>query len=340
MKHHKSAIVQYILDNLDEHPCDIAVVAAREFGISRQGILRHIRDLADKGIITIKGKTRDRRYALKPISEQDIGLTVTSDLKEDEIWRQHIRPLLKSAAPNVISICQFGLTEMLNNVVDHSEGDHVSIKLVHTPKKISMQVLDNGVGIFSKIQSVFGLEDPRHAILELAKGKLTTDPDRHTGEGIFFTSRIFDYFSIHSGGLCFAHQRDGNDWLLEEDSPEQVQGTLVSMEIASQSHRLLKEVFDFYASKEDDYGFTKTIIPVNLARYGDENLISRSQAKRLLTRIDRFAEVILDFKDVKTIGQAFADEVFRVFRNQNPQIKLSWIHDCENVENMIKRVIG
>ena len=34
-------------------------------------------------------------------------------------------------------------------------------------------------------------------VWELPKsGKLTTDPDNHTGEGIFFTSRVFDEFEI------------------------------------------------------------------------------------------------------------------------------------------------
>jgi len=38
----------------------------------------------------------------------------------------------------------------------------------------------------------------------LAKGKLTTDPKRHSGEGIFFSSRMFDEFDILSGGV-FSH---------------------------------------------------------------------------------------------------------------------------------------
>ena len=57
------------------------------------------------------------------------------------------------------------------------------------------------MGIFKKIQKALDLLDERHAILELAKGKLTTDPKHHTGEGIFFTSRMFDEFTILSGGV-------------------------------------------------------------------------------------------------------------------------------------------
>lgn len=46
-------------------------------------------------------------------------------------------------------------------------------------------------------------------------------------------------------------------------------------------------------------------------------LDSRSQAKRLLARVDKFKKVIFDFDDVEPIGQAFADEVFCVFAKQH-----------------------
>jgi len=65
--------------------------------------------------------------------------------------------------------------------------------------------------------------------------------------------------------------------------------------------------------QDNDFGFSKTHIPVFLAAYGEDNLISRSQAKRLLVRFERFKEIILDFENVESIGQAFADEIFRVF---------------------------
>ena len=60
-----------------------------------------------------------------------------------------------------------------------------------------------------------------------------------------------------------------------------------------------KEVFDAYTDLEsDDYAFSKTQVALSLARYKDEDLISRSQAKRVLSRFDRFREVLLDFKGV------------------------------------------
>ena len=83
---------------------------------------------------------------------------------------------------------------MLNNAIDHSSGTNVVIDIKRTTTSTEMTILDDGYGIFRKIKDSLGLEDERHAVFELSKGKLTTDPDNHTGEGIFFTSRMFDEF--------------------------------------------------------------------------------------------------------------------------------------------------
>jgi hypothetical protein len=57
-----------------------------------------------------------------------------------------------------------------------------------------------------------------------------------------------------------------------------------------------------------------------------------------LAGFDRFAEVILDFEGVPTIGQAFADEVFRVFRNQHPDVTLRYVRANDSVRRMIHHV--
>lgn len=134
------------------------------------------------------------------------------------MWRESINPLLKKQGitTNVMEICQYGFTEMINNVLDHSEGTRLSFRVRYNAALLTINVTDNGVGIFNKIQKELGLEDHLHAILELAKGKLTTDPARHTGEGIFFTSRMFDNLVITSGTLRFVHLKGGEDLLLEK----------------------------------------------------------------------------------------------------------------------------
>ena len=177
--------------------------------------------------------------------------------------------------------------------------------------------------------------DERHAVLELSKGKLTTDPANHTGEGIFFTSRIFDFFAILSGKVYFSHTHENvEDWIVEAQRFQN--GTGVSMKLTNNTARTTNHVFDAFTSDED-YGFTKTVIPVRLAQYGKEKLVSRSQAKRLLAQIEVFQTVIFDFEDVESVGQAFADEVFRVFQNQHPNIESFHINSSTAVEKMISR---
>jgi len=54
--------------------------------------------------------------------------------------------------------------------------------------------------------------------------------------------------------------------------------------------------------------------------------ISRSQAKRLLMGLEKFKQVVLDFKGVSSVGQAFVDEVFRVFQNEHPDIAIQYFN--------------
>ena len=329
-------IRKFILEEVDTHPGDITNLVMGKFEISRQASWRHINNLVEEGLLEAKGNTRAREYSSKPLGQIKLTIAVSAELEEDEVWRNEIDPLMNSVNQNIKSICQYGFTEMLNNVIAHSSATNVTIEFSHYTNKIKFVVNDDGIGIFDKIQKELRLSDKRHAILELAKGKLTTDPVRHTGEGIFFTSRVFDEFSIISGGLYFSHSTDGDDWLLEAERKNSEAGTAVFLEIDPESERTLTEVFDKF-SGDGDYGFTKTHVPVALAKYGDENLVSRSQARRLLTRFDRFREVFLDFEGVDTIGQAFADEIFRVFQNENPEIRITWRNESEQIRKTILR---
>jgi len=197
---------------------------------------------------------------------------------------------------------------------------------------------DDGVGIFRKITAALDLPGERLALLELSKGKLTTGPRRHTGEGVFFTSRMFDRFRIASGELVFDHDDAQADDLLDDIEPRYTrQGTTALMEIATKSTRTAEQVFDKFSSDPDDYAFAKTVVPVRRVKVGDENLVSRSQAKRLMQRVERFRTVVLDFAGVASIGQAFADEVFRVFANAHPDVALVPVHAAPAVQQMVRR---
>jgi hypothetical protein len=298
------AIREYILRNVEAHPSDIATLAAKQFGVSRQSINRYLNRLEEGGLLEGSGKTNARRYSLKPVIAIADRVEITPGLQENDVWTKFVEPHVKDIPQNVKDICYYGFSEMFNNAIDHSQAQYALISYEQTYTTVQMVVLDPGVGIFEKIQKDFNLPDQRTALLELAKGKLTSDQKRHSGEGIFFTSRMFDEFSLRSGNLYYRKQRrDDWGWLIEtEDLVEHFQGTVVVMKISTDADWNTQQVFEKFTAKDDEISFIKTHVPIFLGKYGTEQLVSRSQAKRILSRFDRFQEVLLDFTGVPTIG--------------------------------------
>jgi len=327
----------FILKNVGKHPRDIVKAASHHFGITRQAVSRHLSSLIDEALLEADGKTKGRTYRLKILLNKSVEVPLSVNSDEDVLWGEHVRPFLSDVKQNVHAICHHGFTEIMNNAIDHSEGAEVEILVTRTAVAIDLSVRDDGVGIFNKIARELKLPDKHFAILELAKGKFTTDPKKHTGEGIFFTSRMFDNFCILSDDLSLAHDERLGDWLLDSEE-EPLKGTCVMMRIDPQSNRDILQVFDQFSDPED-FSFSKTRVPVRLAQFGEENLVSRSQAKRVLTRFDRFKKVILDFAGVEMIGQAFADEIFRVFRGEHPEVELLHTNANSVVEKMVLRVL-
>ena len=332
----KKAVRALVLRLADAGGKNVAANVSSTFDISRQSANAHLVQLVKAGEIVPEGATKARLYHLAVTSEISESFP-REGLAEDRVWRSTFASVLSDLPQNVRDIWHYGMTEMINNAIDHSGSLDVRIGLRRTALHTVGWVADDGEGIFLKIQKSLGLFDPREAILELAKGKLTTDPDNHTGEGIFFSSRMFDAFEIRSGNLFFAHDDGAEDFLIEH--PKGAPGTFVSLKLANDSARIQKEVFDSFAAP-DQFTFDRTIVPVRLAQYEGEKLVSRSQAKRLTMRFERFKTVMLDFTGVETIGQAFADEVFRVFQAVHPGVALHPIRMTPAVEGMVKRALA
>ncbi len=310
-------IILKIIDSGERH---VVTAAVRQTGVSRQTIAARLRRMAEERIITGDGRGQGRRYGLLPILSVRKS-HVRDGLDEFLVWQEDVAPLVADLPENAVDICRYGVTEMVNNAVDHSEGTEVTIRVQRTALTTMIRVADNGEGIFHRIQRLLDLYDPREAILELAKGKLTTDPERHTGEGVFFTSRVFDRFSILSRNLLFSHDSARDDWLIDgdEDSP----GTNVRMELANDSARTIKEVFDQFAEPEE-YSFAKTIVPVRLAQHEGEKLVSRSQARRVALRFDRFKTVILDFSLVEFSRNPLNNSLTLAYKERCPPDEISF----------------
>ena len=329
---------QFLLSKITAADGDPVNATMQKFGITRQAVNKHITKLKEQGTITQEGTTRNRVYKLAAQEVSRFDFDLNSQLEEDMVWSGQIRPILEFLPANVLNIWHHGFTEMFNNAIDHSSGKRITVFIEKTASDTSIFIIDDGIGIFKKIKDACGLVDERQALFELSKGKLTTDPSRHSGEGIFFTSRMFDAFQISAGDLLFDHERNEQfDVLAERHKLDK--GTIVFMRLSNHTALTTKKIFDEFSSG-DDYSFSKTIVPVKLAKHGEDELVSRSQAKRLLARVELFETVIFDFAEVSSIGQAFSDQIFRVFKNEHPNIQILYKNANEEVLSMIKRALS
>lgn len=332
-------IRQFIIDNVSSHAGNIATYTAESLGISRVTANRYLQALVAEGLLTFTGNTKARVYSVEWYISDAHQFSLAEFREEDVIYRDYIEPHIADMPDNIKEIVQHGCTEMINNAIDHSDSKHLIIVIQRSIVKVRINIIDHGVGIFKKIMDAHGLMDERHAILELSKGKLTTDPSRHSGEGIFFTSRMMSRFGILSRDLYYRKVFDGDndEWLVEaENMDRHTPGTNIVLEIDASAKHDIREIFK--RCEDDDHGFKKTHVPVSLARYGKEQLVSRSQARRVLARFESFTEVMLDFKDVDRIGQAFADEIFRVYATSHPEVAVIPARASKEVEDMIRHV--
>jgi anti-sigma regulatory factor (Ser/Thr protein kinase) len=318
-------IRQFILEQLDEHPRDITQHSAKNFTLTRQAVNIHLQRMVADGRLVRRGKTRNTRFFLAPIKTW--RKHYSGQQSESDVWESDILTQISDLPENALDIWRYCFTEMFNNAIDHSSGTRITVELNRTAVTVEIAIIDNGVGIFKKIQKAMKFSDVRDSALELAKGKFTTDPTRHTGEGIFFTSKMLDGFDISSGGVYFT----------SESQIKSRKGTAIWMKLKNTSDRSRQNIYDAFASPENDYAFDRTVVPVKMAEHNKGDLVSRSQAKRLLLRIDRFRTVVLDFENVEQIGQAFADEIFRVFASRHPSVDLQFVNANKQISNMIRR---
>jgi len=331
------AIRRHLIDVVRSGRADLVADAGERFGISRQAVHRHLAHLVRERFLEATGTTRGRTYRLGP-NRQQTGTYVLGAIAEDRVYASDFAYIVDGLRKNVQDIWHYGFTEMLNNAIDHSGGSEVEIRAERTAVRLILGLRDDGVGIFVRIARLMNLGDPREAILELSKGKLTTDPDNHTGEGIFFTSRVFDLFAILSGDLIFQHTREEPDDAMFH-AKRDFGGTSVLMRLSPTSERTLASVFNEYTDAET-LDFSKTIVPVRLALYEGVQLVSRSQAKRIMNRVERFRNVVLNFEGVDTVGRSFVDEIFRVFTRNHPEVAITPINMSPEVQKEVGRVLG
>lgn len=323
-----------ISELFERDPSLQASEVARFLGVTRQTAHRYLRELVADGRLIVEGAGRSTRY--RRSNPVDIRRFSTRGLEEDRVWSELSAPgMIASDLPKAAeTVLQYILTELVNNAIDHSGASEVDVRIARKDVTVELEVRDAGVGIFRHVRDKLGLDSDLEALQELSKGKTTTMPSRHSGEGIFFSSKAANRFEIKSGALTWIVDNGKNDMAVGTADPA-VPGTAVRAEIDTANSNELASVFAEYTR---DFEFSKTRTVVRLFAIGTE-FVSRSQAKRLVHGLEKFREVVLDFEGIHLVGQGFADEVFRVWARQHPEVLLIPSAMNEPVAFMVERAI-
>ena len=321
-------IRDFILANITGNR-NIAALTAKRFEISLPAVYKHINRLISENQIAQK----NGRFILVSKQHKYIYGNIKT-LNEDAVWEKDIKKHFIDVPKNIWGIWIYGFLEIFNNAIEHSRGEKIQVLIDANKISTALSIADDGIGIFRNIKTAFNLLDEKDSLLELVKGKRTTDSARHSGQGIFFTSKVFDDFRIVSDGIVFNSKPENNKPI---QTGKAKFSTMVYMSLTNSSGKILKDVFDEF-STEIPGDFDKTIIPIRLANSSD--LVSRSLARRILSGLELFKEVVLDFRDVEYIGQAFADEIFRVFINMNSGTSITAQNANAEIENMINRAVN
>lgn len=316
---------------------DIAIALS----ITRQAAHHHLMELARTGRIIKVGRTNGSYYVLNEKKMLDKvlgsglkkeGILMNSNLHEDEVFDEirSTSQVLSGLRSNVMNAVQYAFTEMLNNAIEHSGSKKIAYIIKRQGRMIEFTVKDSGIGVFRNIMTKMHLANEAEAVRELLKGKGTTSPEEHNGKGIFFTSKVADRFLLGSSKIELCIDNVIRDVFVKER--RQHKGTIVSFMLDTETDKKLEDIFKEYSN--GSFVFDKSRVNIKLFT-GDTEYISRSQAKKLLSNMEDFSKIILDFKGINTIGQGFADQIFRVFKNEHPDIDI----EAENCSDMVKMMI-
>jgi excisionase family DNA binding protein len=331
-----------------EQPVRIADVA-RELGLSQT----RIRQLADAGVIPSTRTSGGHRLfdlpavraaiARRTLAEGTSPLATSGEptwrheltllgLAEHEVWHRVRDDLQLPTDTEAARITAYAFMEMLNNAIDHSGSELAVISFWVSEDQWCFEIRDKGVGALAKLEDGLNLGSEFEAVQELSKGKRTTDPARHTGEGIFFTSKVVDLFRLTSSGVRWTVDNLRHDQAL--GTAPVMLGTSVQCQVDPHTDRVIADIFREFT---EDHAFVRTRPVVKLFEIGTI-FVSRSEARRLLDGLDAdFETVEVDFAGVTDVGQGFVDELLRVWPTTHHGKTVIPINMNPAVEFMVKR---
>ncbi len=328
-------LTQWITAAATQHRYDLPAFVMQRLGISRRRVMPLLQKLTAAQWLNSTGTARKPCFSPGPL-RQVVKRYALPGLQEDLPWRRDFAPFFELPA-SVQRLARHAFTELLNNAVDHSGGTSVTVSLRQTALHLQLLVSDDGCGVFKRLEDSFGIDDPQLAMFELSKGKLTSQPDRHCGHGLYFSARLADVFDIHANAAGFQRRGwDAGAWKPTRAAPHS--GTSVYLAIALDTPRTLDAVLQA-ASTRSGYDFDRTQVPLRLLS-DCHGLVSRAEARRVVSRLASFTHAELDFSGIDDVGPAFADELFRVFRNQNPAVQLSPAGMDPRVSAVVRGVLG
>lgn len=317
------------------HPTDLVQHVAERTGLTRASANKALARLVALTWLQRDGTPRKPVY--RPgLLRQVVQQYTLAGLQEDVPWSRDFAPNF-TLPPHVLQMTQHAFVELLNNAIDHSEGTSVTVSLRQTPSHVQLLVSDDGRGLFDKIEAAFDIADPHLAMLELSKGKLTSEARRHTGRGLFFTSKLADVFDLHANELAFQQRGwDAAGW--RPGRALKRRGTSIYAAISLDTSRTLESVLNAWSLDGLGVGFDRTVVPVRLMTSDSVGLESRAQARRVAARLGEFQLAEIDFAGVARIGHGFADELFRVQPGVQPGLNLSPVNMSPAVEAMVRSV--
>ena len=310
--------------------------------VSRQYIARLLKEMVVDGELVKGGNTRKAIYSL-PENAIYINPKFNLKLKNKNLEEDRILDQVRLSLPGYNSLREeikksfdYSFSEILNNAIEHSRSKTIDINVGINNGLVEFTIQDDGVGVFENIMNKYKLNSEIEAVQDLLKGKTTTAPHAHSGEGIFFSSKVCDQFEIDSHDIILQVNNILPDVFIRDSSISK-KGSLIRWKTSLNSQRLLSDIFSQYQRDKDLFEFDLTSVYVHLYTL-DTVYISRSQARRLLMGLDKFKKIILDFSKVEIIGQGFADEIFRVFKENNPLIIVEYKNTVPIIESMIKHI--
>ncbi len=339
-------LTQWITHAALRHADTLPAQLMTRLGISRRRAGHLLGKLVAAQWLAREGSPRRPRYRPGAL-RQVVQRYALEGLQEDLPWRRDFAPCFELPG-DVQRMAQHAFTELLNNAIDHSGGSEVVVSMRQTPLQVQLLISDDGLGLFERIAQTFAIDEPALAMLELAKGKLSTCPERHSGHGLFFTSRLADVFDIHANAAAFQHRSwEPRAW--QAARPAIRRGSSIYLAIALDTPRTLDGVLRAQSQDGDGYAFERTVVPLHLIGAGGvadggrgpaPALVSRAEARRVAARLAQFRHAELDFAGIAEIGHGFADELFRVFGRAHPTLALVATGMAPRVAAMVQSVVN